>query len=426
MAFDGNYSDTAAARAERRTRPEREGRATPISSTAVPPPAAKTPDRPKKATAGEDREASRRRRRISALEEKIAAREKDIETIETRLWEEGLELGPVESHRLSRGEGAAPRGAGASGRGVGEALGGRDARRLDDVAMNARARAAIVAVGSEMLGPFRRDTNSIWLTGKLEEAGIAVVRKAVVPDDAAEIARELTCAAETARLDLHDGRPRPDGGRPDRLRGRRVDGSARAPRRGVRGGDARALGGAARRPHARGQREAGGRPARRPRSGEPARNRARFLARKERNADRHPAGSSLGDARDLRAAGRGLSRQRRRRGGDPAPRAEDRGHGGVGRGGGRRAALPEVERRPRDDPRLAGRGRAAPLRPRRRRGRRRPAGRHGGGLPGGARRAASTAPTGTRWPPAWDGSWSRNAPRSPSRSRAPAGWCPPC
>ncbi len=64
--------------------------------------------------------------------------------------------------------------------------------------MNARARAAIVAVGSEMLGPFRRDTNSIWLTGKLEEAGIAVVRKAVVPDDAAEIARELTCAAETA------------------------------------------------------------------------------------------------------------------------------------------------------------------------------------------------------------------------------------
>ena len=101
MPFDGNYSDTAAARAERRSRPEREARATPVSPAASHAPAAKSPDRPKKATAGDDREASRRRRRISALAEKIAAREKDIERIETRLWEEGLELGPVESHRLS-------------------------------------------------------------------------------------------------------------------------------------------------------------------------------------------------------------------------------------------------------------------------------------------------------------------------------------
>lgn len=63
---------------------------------------------------------------------------------------------------------------------------------------NASSRAAIVAIGSEMLGPFRRDTNSIWLTGKLEEAGITVVRKAVVPDDPREIARELSCASEAA------------------------------------------------------------------------------------------------------------------------------------------------------------------------------------------------------------------------------------
>ena len=60
------------------------------------------------------------------------------------------------------------------------------------------SRAAIVAIGSEMLGPFRRDTNSVWLTERLEEAGIAVVRKAVVPDDPGEIARELSCASETA------------------------------------------------------------------------------------------------------------------------------------------------------------------------------------------------------------------------------------
>jgi nicotinamide-nucleotide amidase len=64
--------------------------------------------------------------------------------------------------------------------------------------MNGRSRAAIVAIGSEMLGPFRRDTNSIWLTEKLEEAGIAVVRKAVVPDDPGEIARELSCASQAA------------------------------------------------------------------------------------------------------------------------------------------------------------------------------------------------------------------------------------
>lgn len=66
--------------------------------------------------------------------------------------------------------------------------------------MNGRStsRAAIVAIGSEMLGPFRRDTNSIWLTGKLEEAGITLVRKAVVPDDPVEIARELSCASEAA------------------------------------------------------------------------------------------------------------------------------------------------------------------------------------------------------------------------------------
>jgi nicotinamide-nucleotide amidase len=58
--------------------------------------------------------------------------------------------------------------------------------------------AAIVAIGSEMLGPLRTDTNSLWLTGRLEEAGITVVRKAVVGDDPEEIARELSCSAAAA------------------------------------------------------------------------------------------------------------------------------------------------------------------------------------------------------------------------------------
>ncbi|HEY3171452.1 MAG TPA: competence/damage-inducible protein A [Thermoanaerobaculia bacterium] len=64
--------------------------------------------------------------------------------------------------------------------------------------MSAGARAAIVAIGSEMLGPLRRDTNSVWLTERLEEVGIEIVRKSVVGDDPEEIARELSCSAEAA------------------------------------------------------------------------------------------------------------------------------------------------------------------------------------------------------------------------------------
>jgi nicotinamide-nucleotide amidase len=64
--------------------------------------------------------------------------------------------------------------------------------------MTTAPRAAIIAIGSEMLGPLRSDTNSLWLTGRLEEAGISVVRKSVVGDDPEDIARELTSAAATA------------------------------------------------------------------------------------------------------------------------------------------------------------------------------------------------------------------------------------
>jgi nicotinamide-nucleotide amidase len=59
--------------------------------------------------------------------------------------------------------------------------------------------AAIVAIGSEMLGPLRQDTNSLWLTARLEEIGIPVVRKSVVGDDPAAIGEELTHAARFAR-----------------------------------------------------------------------------------------------------------------------------------------------------------------------------------------------------------------------------------
>jgi ATP-binding cassette subfamily F protein 3 len=101
--YDGNYTDTAEARAERRKRPE--------PQTAVPPPAPSTPaaERPAAASArparrtetSEEKEAARRRRRIRSLEEKIETVETEIETIETRLWEEGLTLGPVASRELA-------------------------------------------------------------------------------------------------------------------------------------------------------------------------------------------------------------------------------------------------------------------------------------------------------------------------------------
>ena len=61
-------------------------------------------------------------------------------------------------------------------------------------------KAAIIAVGSEMLGPLRQDSNSLWITARLEEIGWAVVRKAVVGDDMGDIAAELGVASAAADI----------------------------------------------------------------------------------------------------------------------------------------------------------------------------------------------------------------------------------
>jgi len=65
--------------------------------------------------------------------------------------------------------------------------------------------AAIVAIGTEMLGPLRQDTNSLWLTARLEEVGISVVHKSVVGDDIPAIVRELDHAAVGASLIITTG-----------------------------------------------------------------------------------------------------------------------------------------------------------------------------------------------------------------------------
>jgi nicotinamide-nucleotide amidase len=66
-------------------------------------------------------------------------------------------------------------------------------------------RAAIIAVGSEMLGPLRQDSNSLWLSRRLEEVGIGVVRKSVVGDDPDAIGDEVTASAVAADLVVTTG-----------------------------------------------------------------------------------------------------------------------------------------------------------------------------------------------------------------------------
>jgi nicotinamide-nucleotide amidase len=60
--------------------------------------------------------------------------------------------------------------------------------------------AEIIAVGSELLTPDRTDTNSLWLTVRLNEIGIDVRAKAVVRDDRGDLAALFTQAL--ARADV--------------------------------------------------------------------------------------------------------------------------------------------------------------------------------------------------------------------------------
>ena len=59
--------------------------------------------------------------------------------------------------------------------------------------------AEIVAVGSELLDPFHQDTNSLYLTGKLNQIGVEVAFKSVVGDNRrhlTEVARTAICRAD--------------------------------------------------------------------------------------------------------------------------------------------------------------------------------------------------------------------------------------
>lgn len=65
--------------------------------------------------------------------------------------------------------------------------------------------AEIIATGSELLGPDRTDTNSLWLTERLNEVGVTVRRKTIVGDDLDRMREAIEDAMRRASLVLCTG-----------------------------------------------------------------------------------------------------------------------------------------------------------------------------------------------------------------------------
>ncbi len=60
--------------------------------------------------------------------------------------------------------------------------------------------AEIIAVGSELLTPFRQDTNSLWLTGQLNQLGVEVTFKGIIGDSLDHLASGVRIALDRAEL----------------------------------------------------------------------------------------------------------------------------------------------------------------------------------------------------------------------------------
>jgi len=65
--------------------------------------------------------------------------------------------------------------------------------------------AEIIAIGSELLTPFRSDTNSLYLTRSLEEHGVKLIAKGIVGDDIDQIVFTFRKAFERADIILCSG-----------------------------------------------------------------------------------------------------------------------------------------------------------------------------------------------------------------------------
>ena len=65
--------------------------------------------------------------------------------------------------------------------------------------------AEIIAIGSELLTPFRQDTNSLYLTAELNTLGVEVGFKTIVGDDFKDLVRVITTALSRADIVLLSG-----------------------------------------------------------------------------------------------------------------------------------------------------------------------------------------------------------------------------
>lgn len=65
--------------------------------------------------------------------------------------------------------------------------------------------AEIIAIGSEMLTPFRLDTNSLWLTERLNAMGVEVKLKTVVGDDEARLEETIRDAMKRSEIVIATG-----------------------------------------------------------------------------------------------------------------------------------------------------------------------------------------------------------------------------
>ena len=65
--------------------------------------------------------------------------------------------------------------------------------------------AEIIAVGSELLTPFRQDTNSLYLTEKLNSIGVEVGFKTIVGDAMKDLVRVATTALARADILIFSG-----------------------------------------------------------------------------------------------------------------------------------------------------------------------------------------------------------------------------
>ncbi|HYJ90514.1 MAG TPA: competence/damage-inducible protein A, partial [Pyrinomonadaceae bacterium] len=65
--------------------------------------------------------------------------------------------------------------------------------------------AEIIAIGSELLTPDRTDSNSLWLTEKLNEIGVEVKLKTIVGDDEARLEETIRDALKRSDIIITTG-----------------------------------------------------------------------------------------------------------------------------------------------------------------------------------------------------------------------------